>query len=60
MMLDKYVVEIMDRNARLGTQIMPMLRGSFKDRPEDVRKMCVPSKTKRAHLRAARKAKAKK
>jgi ribosomal protein L23 len=60
MMLDKYVIEIMDRTARLGTQIMPVLQSCFRDRPEDVRKKCVPSKTKRAHLRAARKAKAKK
>lgn len=60
MMLDKYFVDQMiAHTARLGTQIIPAMRGGFKDRPEDVRKKCVPSKTKRAALRCARKKKAK-
>lgn len=59
MMPDKYVVDIMNRTAQLGTHIIPAMLGGFKDRPEDVRKKCVPSKTKRATLRCARKKKAK-
>jgi ribosomal protein L4 len=57
MMTDKYFIDQMIGHiARLGTQLIPAMRGGFKDRPEDVRKKCVPSKKKRAALRAARKA----
>lgn len=57
MMLDKYFVdEMIAHTARLGTQLGPVLRGGFKERKEDVRKVCVPSPAKRKALRAARKA----
>lgn len=42
--------------AQMGTQLGPVLSPTKK---EDPRKACVPSKTKRAFLRGARKKKAK-
>ncbi len=42
--------------AQMGTQLGPVLSPKKK---EDPRKVCVPSKTKRAALRCARKKKAK-
>jgi len=56
MMPDRYFVDDMiARSIRLGTQLGPILRSNPKDRKEDPRKVCVPSKKKRAALRAARK-----